>query len=221
MKSLLGILTTIFLFSSCVAPYSRMTSPEIMPVSERSWTLGLHELATFESSNQDITYFTLGAGTNAFEIPDIGLSPFISYRAGSSRGGEWGLTLDPLSFSVIGDYKHRLVESNTFFLSGDASIYLGTVPGLQYDLLIGNSGLYGQIGVKASMPIFERRLSNQIILAVGTEFNRRIPFGIQLHYSTGLFDSFSDPYTMNTYRQHLLSLGLKYDIRGTKKRYRK
>jgi hypothetical protein len=130
MKNLCLLICLPILFSSCLS-YSRMTSPEVMEPTERTWVFG---------GQPQVWIGTHGQPTS--NSNQWGFTPIIGYRTGSDFG-EWGVTLHQQIFfpAVTFDYKHKILERECFHLSGDVAATIGEAPGMQYDLLFGNRTL--------------------------------------------------------------------------------
>ncbi len=198
MKNYICILLIIFILNSCL-PYNRITSPQVLDKEERNWTFGI-------VIDEPLT--------NRFLLTDESIIPVIGYRTGIASNHEIGITQYGLYSQVI-DYKHQFYKKGDFIFSGDLALFnLDLKPyGIQYDLLFGSKWLYGTCGINYHEDTFW-------IFGIGSEFKNNKSFGFQLSVANG-FPHYID-YNGITKKSvdRFISLGLKFDIKRIKKKYR-
>jgi hypothetical protein len=222
MRALIFFVSIPIIFSSCLS-YSRMTSPEVMEPTERAWMFGAQPIAQIERKAPIPNPQNPSANSESkIDIEGV-FTPVIAYRSGSPIG-EWGITLHQQAFypAATVDYKHKIMERESFHLSGDVAATIGEAPGMQYDLLFGNRTLYGQLGYKYyktnglnNLLDFSGDNNNKLIVGIGTEINDETPLGFQLMYARPIL--YSNPYSEPSPQ---LALGIKLEFRRTKKKYR-
>lgn len=203
-------LLLILNMSSC-SMNNRLTSPETLQESEQVLQFG-------------VVADPMAAGEDSEEIQGLfQYQPIFGYRTGLKNNQELGVTMyGVIYFGFVVDWKHQLYKQNNFIISGDLAAFTGLFrkSGLQYDLLFGNSKIYGTAGINYSLLRGDySALINQpsMVLGVGTEFGKNSGFGVQLSYMQA-FDV-----TYNYHPEHAenpfstLSIGIKYDFKSTKK----
>lgn len=192
----------ILILSSC-SFYNRMTSPEVLEKEEHIVTFGtVSDPAIFSGEPGSIYAF----------------QPVIGYRSGMGSNQEIGISLYGIwTPGLVLDYKHQILKRGNFLLSSDVAAFggFGRPIGLQYDLLFGNHKLYGTIGSNYEFNNSPGRFT--YVVGLGKEFGKKRQIGLQVTYARTSSASIS---VTSEYVENFISLGLKYDLRRIKKKYR-
>jgi len=201
----LSFLVIEILMTSCGFT-NRMTSPQVLEKSERIWNFGIvYEPTAAENYDDGI----------------LGIQPIFGYRSGLGKNQEIGITLYGVYLpGLVIDHKLKYYEKSNFILTGDIAAFGGLIRpiGLQYDLLFGNREVYGVFGLKYDFfPILNNEPS--WIIGVGNKIDKKNSrFLFQLTYSNSFPEYNKLSEKQRPFKE--ITIGLKYCIINTKKKYR-